>query len=378
MDYDVIIVGAGPAGTMAAKEISKEGYSVLVIEKKKKVGYPIQCGEIVGESAIKKNEIKPQDDWIKKRNNGIKIFVPNGNFFISNVKSFSINREKFDRYLVENAIENGCKTLLNTWVEGAKKKNFWYIKTNKGIFKSKILIGADGPLSIIAKQIGILEGQKNIVAIQYKFKFLNFKDEYPSIFLNEKFNPGYAWIFPRGDEFNVGIGGLGNVKERLDYFCKSMNINPRKKTDMNIGLIPQKCVLKSFEKDSALIIGDAAGLTNPIFGGGIQAALFSGRLAAEVINKALEFKDFSILREFDYNLRNSSLCNPLLRKASKIFYSFKNEDFNFVGEVFDKQNWKDVSYIDIFRKFLFAPRNFLKINKFRILKNGIEMSEKLI
>ena len=379
MIYDVIVIGAGPAGGMTARILSKKGYSVLIIDKKKKIGYPIQCGEVISEFGLMNSKLKPRKEWIKRKHKGIKIFVPDDNFFFSFTKSYSINREKFDQWLIKEAIDYGGRLLLKTNASGIRKKKIWYVKTNRGVFKSDILVGADGPEANVAVWLNLLRKKEFVGAIQYKFKSIDFPEkEFLCMFLNAKFKNGYAWIFPRGDEFNVGVGGIGNIKKWLDDFCKSKGFDLNKKISVNAGIIPKNYILKNFVKQSALIVGDAAGLTNPLFGGGIHAALFSGKLAGETICKAFEFNDFSLLKEYADKLRNSPFCNPILKKASEIFYSFKNEELNFTGYVYSQNNWKKVSYFEIFLKFLSKPKFFLKLRDLWTVKNGIELSEKTI
>ncbi len=379
MIYDVIIVGAGPAGGMTARILSKKGYSVLVIDKKKKVGYPIQCGEVISKFGLKNSKLKPCKEWVKKKHKGIKIFVPDGNFFFSFTKSYSIDRAKFDQWLIKEAIDYGCKLLLKTNASGIRKKKLWHVKTDRGIFKSHILVGADGPEANIASWLNLLRKKEFVTAIQYKFKSSSFpENEFLCMFLNARFKNGYAWVFPRGDEFNVGVGGIGNIGKWLDDFCKSNGFDLNKKISVNAGIIPKNYTLKNFVKQSALIVGDAAGLTNPLFGGGIHAALFSGKLAGETICKTFEFDDISLLKEYEDKLRNSPFCNPILKKAGEIFYSFKNEELNFIGYVYSEKDWRKVSYLEIFLKFLLKPKFFLKIKDFWIVKKGIELSEKTI
>ena len=374
--FDVVVIGAGPAGGMVARNLSKKGFSVLVIERKKEIGYPIQCGEAVSKVALKANGLK-EKEWIKTKHKGIKITVPDGNFFYSFLKIFSIDRKEFDKYLIEEALANGCKLKLRTLATSLNFKNgIIKVKTNRGIFESKVVVAADGPESKFAEKLKLFKKKAWVRALEYKIKFRMEEQDFLQIFLNEKYKNGYAWLFPRGDEINVGVGGEGNLKLRLDEFCKSFGLKGKKK--LISGILPQDYVLEKFCKSNVLIVGDAAGLTNPIFSGGIHPALFSGKLAAEVITKAFESDDLKILREYDEKLRKSPFCNPILKKAGKILYSFTNREFNFVGEVFSKNNWKDVSYWEIFKKFLYNPKFFFKLKDFWIVKKGIEMSEELL
>lgn len=378
--YDGIVVGAGPAGGMAARVISKEGHSILVIDKKKKVGQPVQCGEAVSKFALKSNKVRVKKEWVKNSFKGLKIFVPNGKYFFSFVKGYCIDRTKFDKYIIDQAVHKGCEILLNTKVMGIKRKNkLWYVKTKRKIFKSKFLIGADGAESNVATWLGILETKDFIKALQYKFRNINIKEKkLLLLYMNSKFRNGYAWVFPRGDEYNIGVGGIGNIKRWLDDFCRSKNIDIKKKFSVSYGMVPKRYRLKSFTKDSALIVGDAAGLTNPIFGGGIHSALFSGRLAGKIVCFALDSNDPKLISRYDNEVRESPFCDPILQRANKFFYSLNNDEWNFVGEVFENKNYNDMSYLRISKKFILKPKFLLKVKKFKTLKRAIDMSHELI
>lgn len=379
---DVIIIGAGPAGAIAAKTIAKNGHSVLIIDKKNEIGYPVQCAEAVSRSGLEGNNIQIQKEWLKLQLTGLKIYVPDGKYFFFLEDVFCIDRQKFDCWLNEEALKNGCEILLNTNIDSIKREDgLWHVSSGNKLFKSKILVGADGPQSSVAKWLGILRKREFINGINYKFSKddINLQEDKLLIFYNSEFKGGYVWIFPRGDEYNIGIGGtedFDSIKKALDKFCKSKYFDVTKKKSMSTGIIPINYELDRFTKNSAIIVGDAAGLVNPLFGSGISSALFSGRTAGKVICKALESNDFSLLNEYETILRNHPICNPVLNNAREILYSFNDNEWNFIGDIFYRQDWRKVSFIKILYKFISKPGFLFKIRKFWTAKKGIGISAK--
>ena len=109
MEYDAIVIGAGPAGSFTAKEIAEKGFKVLLIDMKKEIGKPVQCAEAITEFAFENVGLKTQNKWVKQKINGIKILLPKNRCFYSTVKCLSIDRFLFDKHLVELAVSAGSE-----------------------------------------------------------------------------------------------------------------------------------------------------------------------------------------------------------------------------------------------------------------------------
>ncbi len=379
---DVIIVGAGPAGAMAARIISKTGYSVLVIDKKSKVGYPVQCAEAFSRYSIESNGLRLDESWIRQRLDGIKIFVPNGKYFYFLEDFLSIDRCKFDKWLMDKAVSLGSKLMLKTQVIGIKRKSgFWEVKTDKKTFRCRVLVGADGYKSSVSEWLGIIKKKECLNAINYKFrkKDIDFPDDKLCGFHGPKFVGGYAWVFPRGEEFNIGIcitDDFSKAKQDLDGFCKSMGFDIKKKIMTNTGFVPVNYSMKSYVKNDVLIVGDAAGLTNPILGGGIHAALISGRVAGDTIVEAFQKNDMNILKKYDRMVSKHPISDPVLQRAREIFYSFNEDEWNFVGDIFYNRDWRKVSNLKVLIKFIQNPGLLMKIGKFLKTKKAMDISGK--
>ncbi len=375
---DAIVIGAGPAGSRAALEIAKEGCKVLLLEKKKKVGFPNHCGEGLSRFAIENNGLSVEEDWVKKKVKGVRIIVPNKKRFFMKGDGFSIDREKFDSYVAKKAQESGAEIKIHTNVLDLKQKDGYFkVYTNKGNFEAKILIGADGPQSTVAKKIGLISVKERIKGVQYKFKDIDYEqEEWLDFYYAEKYEEGYIWAFPRGDEYNIGICGLGKIKSQLDDFCKGIGIDPKKRFDTNAGMIPRGGSIPCFVKENALICGDAAGLTNPVTKGGVHAALYSGRIAGEFAAKALKEDDFSILSEYETTLRNSPFCNKILMKYGSLIYSLEDEVSNFLGDLLEGREYDDVPWGKAILMVLKKPSRLRFFSRLCKIKRALKYCKK--
>ena len=224
--YDVIVVGGGPAGSMAAIEISKSGYSVCILEKDRDIGMPVRCGEAIGYTGL--NQFyKPKKSWIAAELNGVDLISPNGIDVKINFKSetgYILNRRVFDYDLSNIAVQNGSEVYTKSYVEDLIIENGYVSgvivnNLNKKIkVKSNIVIGADG----IGSRIGRLAGIKTKVrmkdmesCIQYSVSNININQQKMRMYVGSKYAPGgYLWIIPKGDgKANIGLGISGKYSK---------------------------------------------------------------------------------------------------------------------------------------------------------------------
>jgi digeranylgeranylglycerophospholipid reductase len=382
MIYDVIVVGSGPAGGMAAKTLTSAGFSVLIVDKKKQIGQPIQCAEGITRFSLENVNLTPHLSWIKLAVKGIKVFVPKNHLFYSIEPGYSINREKFEQWLIQNSVDAGATVEMLTKVHSVQKNHKqWMIQTNKGEFKGNIIIAADGPLSTIATIQNMIQNRTYRFGIQYKFPsevFNDFDKEWFNIYWNDvSLKGGYYWIFPRSNEINIGVAGPKNVKFFLDRFCKKFHINSRRRLAVNAGIIPFHYLVNKYVKDNILLVGDAAGLTNPTTGGGIHAALFSGKLAGEIIVKALETEDFSYVDTYDKKLRSTPFLHPFHLRTAKYLSKWTDEDWMFLGNTFHGKDQQDpFLLLTCFAEMCKHPKYFKRIRELLIIKKAMKINIK--
>lgn len=353
---DVIIVGAGPAGSIAARTLAEAGVDTLILEKKKTVGVPNHCGEGISYNVLDFLGVDENREWIVKAMKGTKIFFPNQKFLYYPQKSYCINRTLFDQELVESAVKKGAKLLLQKGVvDISKDTGKWLLTTAKGeIFACKYLIAADGTTSTVRKLFNM---RGNFIgAIQYKFAPIErFENEYFIFYNNEKHHPGYAWIFSRGIETSVGLGGFGNIKRKLEQFLKSLDIDPIERKSVHYGGIPHPARIMTIALPCVLFVGDAGGFTCPLTGGGIIGALMSGRIAGEVIREAFFTKEPGILLTYPERVKlHPSRSNSALFYSRK-FLSLSNQSLNILGDVIDERIYSEIPIINALRSFVKKP-----------------------
>ncbi|MCL5795079.1 MAG: NAD(P)/FAD-dependent oxidoreductase [Patescibacteria group bacterium] len=203
--YDVIIVGAGPAGLMAAKVLAENNREVLVIEKNKVIG-PKVCG---GGLTVKDFELGIPKKLVDRISNKVYIHTLLQNSVIESDKSFiaTVDRKKLGQWMKKNLEKLGVK-IINDTVDNIKKEKNQIILKSNNILSYNYLIGADGSNSIVRQRLDIPK-KKLLLAYQYLVKKI-----YPrmELFVNvEKFGPWYIWIFPHKNFTSIGTGCDPNI-----------------------------------------------------------------------------------------------------------------------------------------------------------------------
>jgi digeranylgeranylglycerophospholipid reductase len=348
-EYQTIIIGAGPAGLIAGRHLK----NALVLDKKKEIGKPVQCGEGISVNALKLQEIEPDDSWISCETHKMEIIMPNrkaiGEFY-KEICGYVIDRENFEKYLARDI---KAEIKLNTKVVDLRfNNNLWEVIAESGeVFKSKYIIGADGPSSIVRRKV-FLENQNKIdfiPAIEYLIETEKEIDTKTiKVYLdNEKYNHGYAWIFSKSkNTANVGIGSRGNFSKEFKEFLKKVvekNYGDYKILENRSGTIPIANISQCrIYKNGAFLIGDAAGLADPILKGGINQAMMSGKIAAQCI---LENNS----NFYEAKIKAMPFADAKLTEASEILFSLDNKVLNELGNVFEK---KEFFYAETFQGFL--------------------------
>ena len=361
--FETIIVGAGPGGLMAGRYLK----DALILEQKEEIGKPIQCAEGLSKRFLDRYEIKPDPNWISAIVDNTQIVLPNKkviNFFAKE-ELYIIDRTNFEKFLAGQ-----CRAqiqLKNRVIDIERENEIWKIKTEKGeIFKSKYLIGADGPLSIVRrkvfkKEIRILPCIEYLVKLE---KELN-TSEIKVYFDKEKLPSGYAWIFPKSNHSaNIGLGIVG--KGNLNLIFKDFLENTVKKEFGNYellenksGPVPWEGALIKMVKDNALLVGDAAGLVNPISGGGIGNAMISGETAAKSILSG-------DINSYELKIKSLPDFSDNLFLAQRILYSLDNQTFNEIGEVLERVGGNILKFKnpEVISAFLTKPNLRKNIPKF--------------
>lgn len=385
---DVLVVGGGPAGSNAARYAAK-GADVLVIEKKKEIGSPVQCAEGVSEGLFQRLDMKQDKRFISTKIDFVKLISPNGTVIkldsdkIKYMKGgMVLDREVFDKAIAKEAARSGADFLMKTRFISAKRTgNGVSVKAkhmNEDIeIDAKIVIGADGPPSIVARSLGM----DTTVPLRYMESGIQYlmtpMEVEPCIelFFGDCYAPGgYSWVFPKGDDqANVGLGILpSKAKNTAQYYLDKFVERPRFKkakiVEVNAGAIPVNGPLKEPYMDNLLLVGDAGRFVNPITGGGIHTAIITGNLAGQLAVEAIAKEDYSAKFLKKYNdMWKPEIYDELDKclKAQEVFMKLTENDLNSIAETMNDLKLDTISTMSIIKAIVAKnPGLLLKFGKF--------------
>jgi geranylgeranyl reductase family protein len=311
-EYDVAIIGAGPAGSTAAYIIGKLGFNVILIDK---CSFPRDklCGGLISAKTMKLLERtfdETEDSLNKKRiinfsSNKFQFICKNKNLAKcwTKVPTHFVERTVYDKFLVDKAISSGIKFIQDEEVEKVDLDSNILVTSKRNKIIYKYLIGADGANSIVRKEfekIGVLNKDTWLDNLGFALEVLIDKDKLPferdMMHLHFGYiKNGYAWIFPNKNKVVIGIGGLmkdlkeRNLKTIFSDFLISLGLD--KKTvetsikEMKGHPIPFGNFIERPLYKNTILIGDAAGLVNSVTGEGIYYAQRSAEIGADAIVK---------------------------------------------------------------------------------------------
>jgi len=314
--YDAIVVGAGPAGSSVARRASELGVKVLIIDRKREIGYPIQCGELVP-TIEEFSKILPRAKRAEKLFNlpkwvisnicsRVAVLGPSKKIHEFKFGSNILDRSRFDKWLVMNATKVGAElwTCCNAISAENDGKEVLVKRAGEILrLKADVLVAADGPSSRMVRDIGLSSSDPNDLAVtmEYLMGGVEIDPDLTEVYFGKEYAPGgYAWIIPKGEGMaNVGLGMRTSFSERgvslKNYIERFINKHPiaSKKFRKGVilsrtgGLVPVGGPIKKTYSENAIVIGDAAGQVMATNGGGIPPAVICGDIGGEVIAQKL-------------------------------------------------------------------------------------------
>jgi len=372
MNYDVVVVGSGPAGSVTARFAAESGAKVLIIERRSEVGVPVLCGEGISRKIDDWGMLEGKR-WIAGSMDGARIYSPDGTMvklsaeMAGNETGYVLYRDVFDQELARKSAKAGAEIMMNTQVTGLIKKEDRIIGVKAKHFdedvefEADIVVGADGVESKVGLWAGIettLKPRDLETCAQYTLTNIECNDAYCDFYLGKKIAPGgYVWVFPKGkDVANVGIGVLGSLSESgmarklLDKFIEE---RPELKKGEPIrflaGAVPVANPVETV-RDNLILVGDAARHVDPITGGGLTHCLQGGKIAGETIGKAVESQDFSkeLLSEYESGWKEA-FGKKLKRNylVKEILLDMEDKTLNMLADSLKDYNFEEISTLGL-------------------------------
>lgn len=316
--YDIVIIGAGPAGSTAAAYAAQQDKSVLLVDKKKDIGVPLQCGGFLPHNETLQ-ELVPHaelpfalNDYPKRcifnTTNFQRFIAPNGNTKGFDVNGDVLDRRRFDKYLTSIASKKGADLLIATNVLEINDDNI-LMDGAFGTFnvQAKIIIGADGPNSFVARSKDMYRDPDPMgmsTAFEYELSGVDVDRNTVEMYFGKDYVPGgYAWIISQGDDrANIGVGireaffsEKMTARNYLNKFMMEHPVASEKLSNGSIeavvsGLVPVGGAPKITAFKNTLLAGDAAGHLIATNGGGISTAMIGGKIAGETAADFLDNK----------------------------------------------------------------------------------------
>ena len=293
-EYDVVIAGGSIAGLLTAREIAKNGYSVLVLEEGFEIGTPDHCGGLVSKTALNDLELDPLPKTFDTTVSSARIFSPSGRSITIDSKKQNvivISRRELDKQAAMQAQKFGAEIMVNT---SYKTKTSNGVMTSIGEINCKIIVDCRGVNSLVnSDRDGVLQ------SAQYEVYGKWIKNEQVEVYIDQKKYPGFfGWVIPSGDgRGKVGVAGREiNVTKCMDELLKN-------KGDSSVirkiyAPIWIKGPIKNFVSENIVTVGDAAGQAKPTTAGGIYSCGMAGIIAGNSIVKFLKTKKVSDLEEY--------------------------------------------------------------------------------
>jgi geranylgeranyl reductase family protein len=348
MRVDVVIVGAGPAGCFVGKILAEHGLKVAIVEEHAEVGRPVCCTGIVGLEGLRELGIKP-GKWALGKLRGAAIYPPSNNpirLTRRKVEALVIDRASFDRSLANAATEAGATLLLKTRCVGLSLGSEPSVKIRggeKNELRARVVIGADGPLSLVARRANLLIRSKYIKCAQVETK-ADVADDIAEVYLGRSFAPGFfGWMVKAGEVCRVGLGtATGNPKQLLEYFLFQHPVVSRRIEggvfSQCVGLIPE-CLSRRIQDGAVLLVGDAAGQIKPLTGGGLYIGLSCAKMAAEAVVGSVESGKLEKLEDYQRAVMDRFGAEFTVgSRLKKFFDQMSDEDLDFLSQLLERED----------------------------------------
>lgn len=316
---DVLIVGAGPAGTSAARAAAAQGIRVVVVERRPVVGVPVRCAEYIPAPVV--GELDLGTSYIVQRIRGMRTMLPNGRVKEIRAPGFTIHRDRFDQTLAEAAVQAGARMLLAARAVGRENRTV-YVKSADGSrtrIDARIIIGADGPHTTVGKWVGA-SNRHLLPAVQARVP-LRHPMDVTEVYFDHNVYGGYVWLFPKGDHANVGLGirrserSPADLRQLLHRYLDRFHRDGKIENSVlayTAGWLPADRP-RGIVHENIILAGDAGGHTHAVTGAGVFHAVVCGRMAGNWAALAVKANDPKVLIGYEAEWRD--LLEDVLERA---------------------------------------------------------------
>ncbi len=345
-DVDVLVVGAGPAGAVAAwhaKQAARE-LDVVLLERDRAVGSPVRCAEGVGHAGLREFADPDGADWVSRRITDVIFQAPDDTEVVlaDCGVGWILDRTRFDAHLAAEAAASGAQVLVGAEATGMSRNGDgrWHVRVKERgrdeLYRTRIVIGADGVETMVGRWAGLdtrVPARDMESCAQYVLQGIDFNPDAIYLQFSNAIAPGgYAWIFPKAvGVANVGLGLVAlksngrNAREYLDAWIARRFPNGAR-TGYTVGGVIVHTTIKKTYADGVMVAGDAAHMINPLSGGGIVNAMKAGRLAGRTAAAAICAGDTSERRLAAYHEDWMQLLGEDHLKYYRIKQALENVD----------------------------------------------------
>jgi len=335
LNYDVVVVGGGPAGCMAAKYAAKAGASTLIIEEDAAIGEPVQCAGLISTRALEESELRNRNSFINCEIKRAVVHSPSYELTLESPaqRAFAISRNIFDLELAKEAQKGGADIILDSKVktvrkrDGGKKLTITTATTNGAKeIRAKVVIGADGVKSTVAQLSGLNVVRSSLSCVQIEGDY-EIEDTFAEIFVGKSIAPGFfAWTIPLGAENRARIGlcidkRFSPHSNPLLFLKRNLAEHPvmvkkykgtvfsrtagKIPIPVNAGLQGRRHKTVKIDNETGiLLVGDAAAQIKPITGGGVYYGMKCGKIAGVLAAQACLMGDMKVLEDYERRWRN--------------------------------------------------------------------------
>ena len=332
---DVTIIGGGPAGCKAASLLSGD-MDVTVVEEHDVSGIPVQCTGLISDDVIRLSGVNVD---VLGSLYGANVHFPGGGVISvrsKKRKGVLIDRAVLDKRMADAAMDAGAVFQYGTrYVSHSCSDSIVRTETTKGTLVSKIIVGADGHSSAVARSLGNNGPKEYVKGVQFDVRNTTDDPEMMDIFLGSDAPGFFAWLIPFEDMTRVGLCSSGDIppSEHLKNILRRTGLQDKTVVRKYSGKIPLGGRRTTFG-DGTLLIGDAAGQVKPISGGGLYPAFMSSHPLAETVREAIASGDTSAGSLRRYETRWKKEIWKELRNGYLLRRMFKRMDDRSMDEIF--------------------------------------------